>query len=65
MAIKQLLAGKDVFAVMPTGSGKSLIFQAITAQLKKNVTVIITPLNAISFMHKAMLKEKVRPIMFV
>ena len=60
MAIKQLLAGTDVFAVTPTGSGKSLIFQSITAQFNTNVTVIITPLNAISYMHKDTLEEKVR-----
>lgn len=52
-AVNDLLAGKDVFAVLPTGFGKSLIFQAFvkakkTLALSKPVTVLVlSPLVSI------------------
>lgn len=44
--IKQLLAGRDALVVMPTGSGKSLIYQ-LPALLTSGLTVVVSPLIAL------------------
>ena len=44
--IDLLLAGRNVLAVMPTGSGKSLCFQ-IPALLSGGLTVVVSPLVAL------------------
>lgn len=44
--ISQLLAGRDVLAVLPTGAGKSLVFQ-LAAQLLPGLTVVVSPLLAL------------------
>ena len=41
--IEKTLAGSDIVAVMPTGSGKSLCFQA-TAMLFEGTTFVVSPL---------------------
>ncbi len=41
--IDALVSGRDAFAVMPTGAGKSLCFQ-IPALMKKGITLVISPL---------------------
>lgn len=41
--IQSILQGEDVFAIMPTGSGKSICFQ-IPALLFPGVTLVISPL---------------------
>ena len=45
-AIGALLAGRNVLAVMPTGSGKSLCFQ-IPALVLDGLTVVVSPLVAL------------------
>lgn len=45
-AIRSVLAGKDTLAVMPTGSGKSAIYQ-LAAEQTPGATVVISPLLAL------------------
>ncbi len=44
--IRDALAGKDVFALLPTGGGKSLCFQ-LPALLRPGLTVVVSPLIAL------------------
>jgi len=44
--VKALLQGRDALVVMPTGSGKSLIYQ-LTAVMLKGLTIVVTPLIAL------------------
>ncbi|HZD11430.1 MAG TPA: ATP-dependent DNA helicase RecQ, partial [Candidatus Binatia bacterium] len=45
-AIRHLLAGENVLVVLPTGSGKSLIYQ-IAALHKPGVSIVLSPLIAL------------------
>ena len=45
-ALKAILSGRDTLAVMPTGSGKSAVYQ-LAAQTLPGPTVIISPLIAL------------------
>ena len=45
-AIRSLLAGTDTLAVLPTGAGKSAIYQ-IAAMLTEGVTLVVSPLIAL------------------
>jgi ATP-dependent DNA helicase RecQ len=44
--IQDAIAGKDVFALLPTGGGKSLCFQ-LPAMVKPELTVVVSPLIAL------------------
>jgi hypothetical protein len=44
--VRAVLAGRDVLAVMPTGSGKSLGFQ-LPALLLEGITIVLSPLIAL------------------
>src|SRR5476651_1541671 len=44
--ITDALAGRDVFALLPTGGGKSLCFQ-LPALLRPGLTVVVSPLIAL------------------
>ena len=41
--IRAILDGKDVLAIMPTGSGKSVCYQ-VPAMLLSGITIVISPL---------------------
>ena len=45
-ALEAVLAGRDVLAVMPTGSGKSLLYQ-LPAMLRIGLVVVVSPLIAL------------------
>ncbi|HEX2187217.1 MAG TPA: RecQ family ATP-dependent DNA helicase [Chloroflexota bacterium] len=44
--IRALLQGRDVLGLLPTGGGKSLVYQ-LTAELLPGVTVVVSPLLAL------------------
>lgn len=44
--VSAVLAGRDVLAIMPTGSGKSLCFQ-LPALVRHSLTVVVSPLIAL------------------
>jgi ATP-dependent DNA helicase RecQ len=54
--IAAILAGRDVLAVMPTGSGKSLCYQ-LPALLHDGLTIVVSPLIALMRNQVAQLKS--------
>ena len=44
--VEDSLAGRDVFALLPTGGGKSLCYQ-LPAVLQPGLTVVVSPLIAL------------------
>ena len=44
--IRETIAGRDVFALLPTGGGKSLCFQ-LPALIRPGLTVVVSPLIAL------------------
>src|SRR5437763_12772120 len=44
--VETILAGRDVLAIMPTGSGKSLCYQ-LPALVRGNLTLVVSPLIAL------------------
>jgi ATP-dependent DNA helicase RecQ len=58
-AMRAVLAGRDVLAVMPTGSGKSAIYQ-LPALLVEGPTVVVSPLIALQRDQVLGLSERTR-----
>ena len=54
--LNAVFAGEDVLAVMPTGSGKSLLFQ-LPALTRQGLTLVVSPLIALMRDQVAQLKE--------
>ena len=54
--LKAVFAGEDVLAVMPTGSGKSLLFQ-LPALARGGLTLVVSPLIALMRDQVAQLRE--------
>eukprot|EP00177_Eucheuma_denticulatum_P001806 GFKZ01003232.1.p1 GENE.GFKZ01003232.1~~GFKZ01003232.1.p1 ORF type:complete len:897 (-),score=123.99 GFKZ01003232.1:192-2738(-) len=46
-ALNATLLGRDVFAILPTGAGKSLIYQ-LASVVDRGLTVVVTPLISLS-----------------
>jgi ATP-dependent DNA helicase RecQ len=46
-AIRSILSGKDTLAILPTGAGKSLIYQLPASLEQKKLTLVISPLIAL------------------
>lgn len=59
-AMSAILDGSDVLAVMPTGSGKSAIYQ-VPAVLLSGPVLVISPLIALQFDQIAQLKRTDAP----
>ena len=55
--IRSLLDGRDVLALLPTGAGKSLVYQLI-AQLVPGITVVVSPLLALMKDQEESLSER-------
>lgn len=62
--IKNLLAGKDTLAIMPTGGGKSLCYQ-IPALIFKGITIVVSPLISLMQNQVSSLKENGVPAEFL
>jgi ATP-dependent DNA helicase RecQ len=62
--IDAVLEGKDLLAVLPTGSGKSLCFQ-IPALLRKGLTIVISPLIALMKDQIDRLRKYALPVEFI
>jgi len=54
--IETILSGRDVLAVMPTGSGKSLCYQ-LPALMRDGLTIVVSPLIALMRNQVAQLKS--------
>jgi len=62
--IANILEGKDVFALLPTGGGKSLCYQ-LPSILLDGVVLVISPLIALMKDQVDKLKEKGIPAAFI
>ena len=47
LAVEALMSGKDVLAVLPTGFGKSVIYQSFVIAKDSSSIVVIVPLRSI------------------
>ena len=56
--INATLSGRDCFAILPTGAGKSLLFQLPGMVAESGLTVVVSPLVALMTDQLASLKAK-------
>jgi len=56
--INEVLDGRDAFAIMPTGAGKSLCYQLPGIMAKDKVAIVITPLLALMLEQVATLNTR-------
>src|SRR5215210_6955180 len=59
--IRDLLDGRDVLAVLPTGAGKSLTYQ-LASQLLPGLTLVVSPLIALMRDQEESLEERGIPV---
>jgi len=62
--IESILSGKDTLAVLPTGGGKSLLFQ-LPALLQDGITIVVSPLIALMKDQLEALEERGLPATFL
>ena len=62
--IRELLQGRDVLAVLPTGGGKSLVYQ-LAAQVLGGVTIVVSPLLALMQDQIESLDQQGVPVSFI
>ena len=60
-ALEAVLAGRDTLAVLPTGYGKSLIYQ-LPALLSERPTIVVSPLIALMRDQEASLRRRGAPV---
>jgi ATP-dependent DNA helicase RecQ len=63
-ALESLLAGKNTLVVMPTGSGKSLIYQLASLHLP-GITLVISPLIALMKDQVDQLEKRGMPVTYI
>jgi len=63
-ALEAILAGRDLLAVLPTGFGKSLLYQ-LPALLSERPTVVVSPLIALMADQEASLRRRRAPVVRV
>src|SRR6188472_2743433 len=62
--IEDVLAGKDVLCVMPTGAGKSLCYQLPTA-VQGGLTIVVSPLISLMADQVQQLRDEGLPAMLI
>ena len=61
-ALSHILNGKDLVGVLPTGFGKSVIFQLmpfiLPTKARRNILIVVSPLTSIMLDQKAFLEKR-------
>src|SRR6059036_3679188 len=62
--IEQILAGRDVLCVMPTGAGKSLCYQLPTS-VQGGLTIVVSPLISLMADQVQQMRDEGLPAMLI